>query len=371
VKLGSLCSGYGGLDLAIESIFNVELAWYSEYDKNPSKIMEKNYPGITNHKDLTKIKWEQIEQVDILSAGYPCQPFSQAGQRKGTDDPRHLWPYIANAIRILRPGLVVLENVRGHLSLGFNHVLQDLATIGYAAQWQIVQASDIGAPHQRSRLFVIAYLESARWWTQQDSREPSNSQAADGLGAVAEPNPSITTNSNYKQPVRDLQESWGGSIARTDLCMSESRAETTPNTTSARSSRSSNQTSKTQTQSKGLSFESLVSSTPNTNSQAHEQPQRADRAIPSQGSEIINGSDRQIDWGRYQDAITNWERLTRLSPEPITDGRLEPRFVEWMMGLPAGWVTDTEITENSKLKALGNGVVPQQAAYALTQLLAR
>ena len=292
MKLGSLCSGYGGLDLAIESIFNVELAWYSEYDKNPSKIMEKNYPGITNHKDLTQIKWEQIEQVDILSAGYPCQPFSMAGQRKGTDDPRHLWPYIADAIRILRPGLVVLENVRGHLSLGFDHVLQDLATIGYAAQWQIVRASDIGAPHQRSRLFVIAYPNGAGGKNQLCPTKPNFN-----LESSFE---SFTHSINWES-IGYLQKSRGGSIPRIDMRM------------------------------------------------------------PTIGQA----------WGRYQDAIRNWERLTRPCPEPITDGRLEPRFVEWMMGLPAGWVTESGLSRTAELKALGNGVVPQQAAYAISRLLNR
>ena len=91
----------------------------------------------------------------------PCQPFSTAGKRKGTKDERHLWPYVRDAIRALRPRLVVLENVRGHLTLGFDAVLTDLAALGMSARWGVVRASDAGAPHGRARLFIVAWLADA------------------------------------------------------------------------------------------------------------------------------------------------------------------------------------------------------------------
>ena len=94
--------------------------------------------------------------VDILTGGYPCQPFSAAGQRKGTTDDRHLWPYVREAISEMSPSLVVLENVFGHLSLGFDEVLADLQLLNYETRWTIIRASDIGAPHHRARLFMLA-----------------------------------------------------------------------------------------------------------------------------------------------------------------------------------------------------------------------
>jgi DNA (cytosine-5)-methyltransferase 1 len=95
--------------------------------------------------------------VDILIAGYPCQPFSAAGKRAGKDDPRHLWPWIADGIRVLRPRTCFLENVEGHISLGLSTVVSDLEELGYKVSWGIFSASECGAPHQRKRVFILAH----------------------------------------------------------------------------------------------------------------------------------------------------------------------------------------------------------------------
>ena len=147
LKIGSLCTGYGGLDMAVEAYFGAETIWVSEFDKHASKVIEAriNKPNLGN---LKVINWAEVEPIDILTAGYPCQPFSQAGLRKGAQDERHLWPYIKEAISILRPKYVILENVRGHFGLGFREVLSDLASIGYDARWTLIRASEVGAPHR-------------------------------------------------------------------------------------------------------------------------------------------------------------------------------------------------------------------------------
>ncbi len=95
--------------------------------------------------------------VDIVAAGYPCQPFSAAGKRKGTDDPRHLWPDIKRIIGEVRPGAVVLENVKGHVRLGMSEVLEDLNELGFDAEWGVFSAAQAGAPHRRERLFIVAH----------------------------------------------------------------------------------------------------------------------------------------------------------------------------------------------------------------------
>lgn len=164
LRLGSLCSGIGGLDLAVERTLGATLAWCSEIDPAACAVLERRFPGVPNLGDFTgramslfsPASWADVEPVDVLCAGYPCQPFSQAGRREGTNDARHLWPHVAQAVASLRPGVVVLENVRGHLSLGFEVVLGDLARMGYDAAWGVVRASDAGAAHQRARLFVVA-----------------------------------------------------------------------------------------------------------------------------------------------------------------------------------------------------------------------
>lgn len=282
MKLLSLCTGYGGLDLAVEAFFDCELVACAEIDKYASLAIDKHF-GVPNVGDIKQLDWASLGNIDIITAGYPCQPFSHAGQRKGTEDERHIWPHIKEGIGILRPSLVILENVRGHFSLGFKEVLQDLAGIGYDAVWTVVRASDVGAPHQRARLFIIA----------------------------------------------------------------------------------------------------------NSNSNAFTQSRRTDRDIRGEASAIKHGSNRQEHWGSLENVSnadtkqlsadrqtpklgwrfeTRFEMSLRQIPTPLVDGKLNTKFVEYMMGLPEGWVTDLPISRAQQFKMLGNGVVPQQAYYALEKL---
>jgi DNA-cytosine methyltransferase len=157
MRIGSLFSGYGGLDMAVGG----QLAWYAEIEPAACQVMEAHYPDIPNLGDVTKVNWANVEPVDVITGGYPCQPFSRAGIRRGTEDERHLWPYIFDAIRALEPRYAVLENVPGHLTLGFADVLADLASIGWDAEWGTLRASDIGAPHTRNRLFIITYAKGS------------------------------------------------------------------------------------------------------------------------------------------------------------------------------------------------------------------
>ena len=106
----------GGLDMAVEQVFGGRTVWHCELDPAASKVLSHRYPGVPNFGDVTAIDWGSVDPVDVMCGGYPCQPFSAAGQRKGTDDERHLWPYFAEAIRRVRPRYVVLENVAGHRS---------------------------------------------------------------------------------------------------------------------------------------------------------------------------------------------------------------------------------------------------------------
>jgi len=185
MKIGSLFSGYGGLDLAVSKVTGAEVAWHCEWEDAPSAILEKNFPGIPNYKDVTKVDFSTVEQVDILTGGFPCQDLSLAGKRAGLEDGTRsgLWSEFARAIETIKPKLVVIENVRGLLSAKANNgmeyseedlavlkgqhpiramgaVLGDLADIGYDAKWAGVRASDAGAPHQRFRVFITAYPQS-------------------------------------------------------------------------------------------------------------------------------------------------------------------------------------------------------------------
>ncbi|SCF42500.1 DNA (cytosine-5)-methyltransferase 1 [Micromonospora matsumotoense] len=156
-RVGSLCSGYGGLDLAVELVLGGRLAWYAETDRHAATVLAHHWPGIPNLGDISVVDWAQVEPVDILTAGFPCQDISNAGKRVGiTGEHSSVWNYVAAAVRVLRPQLLFVENVAALLRRGLDVVHADLAEIGYDTSWLCLRASDIGAAHQRDRLFLLA-----------------------------------------------------------------------------------------------------------------------------------------------------------------------------------------------------------------------
>lgn len=156
VNILSLFTGYGGLDMAIEAVTGGHVVAVSDIDPGPCKLLATRRPDAPNLGDVKAVEWDTVPEFDVLVGGYPCQPFSMAGRRGGKDDPRHLWPDVYKAIVARRPSQVFLENVRGHLSLGFDTVLTDLANADYAVTWSIVAASSVGAAHRRERLYIYA-----------------------------------------------------------------------------------------------------------------------------------------------------------------------------------------------------------------------
>ena len=186
MKIGSLFSGYEGLGLGVKAVIpESEHAWFVEFDDAPSQILAKHFPGIPNYGDITKVDFTKVEPVDILTGGFPCQDLSLAGKRAGLKEGTRsgLWSEFARAIEELKPRLVVIENVRGLLSATADNgmeysdevvgylagrspltaiaaVLGDLADLGYDAKWTGVRAADAGAPHNRFRVFIIAYPQN-------------------------------------------------------------------------------------------------------------------------------------------------------------------------------------------------------------------
>ncbi|SII92595.1 phage DNA methylase [Mycobacteroides abscessus subsp. abscessus] len=203
-RIGSLFSGAGGLDLAVEHVTGGRTVWHCEADPDASKVLAAHWPDVPNLGDITAVDWSAVEPVDVLCGGFPCQDVSAAGRRAGiaTGTRSGLWLEYAEAINQLRPQLVVIENVRGLLS-GYAHramepgpddlgdrssrpllraagaVLGDLADLGYDAQWTTVAASAIGAPHRRERVFIVAYPAGKPWSL--DQRDPRRA-AADSEG---------------------------------------------------------------------------------------------------------------------------------------------------------------------------------------------
>jgi len=160
-----MCAGYGGIGLGIKNIFGERLRTiaYCELEgfaqANLISKMEKGLMDVAPlWNDLKTFPHESFHGlVDILIAGYPCQPFSSAGKRAGKEDPRHLWPWIADGIRLLQPRMCFFENVEGHVSLGLSTVISDLEELGYKSSFGIFSASEVGAVHQRKRVFIMAH----------------------------------------------------------------------------------------------------------------------------------------------------------------------------------------------------------------------
>jgi DNA (cytosine-5)-methyltransferase 1 len=157
LRIGSLCTGYGGLDLAVELVLGGRLAWYAETDPHASTVLARHWPDVANLGDLRAVDWTAVEPVDVVTAGFPCQDISNAGKRAGiTGIHSSLWTSVADAVRVLRPRLVVVEKVAALLRRGLDVVHGDLAALGYDTSWTCLRASDIGAAHRRDRLFLLA-----------------------------------------------------------------------------------------------------------------------------------------------------------------------------------------------------------------------
>ena len=240
LTVGSLFSGIGGLDLGLERA-GMRVIWNCEIDPYASQVLKKHWPDVPNIGNIKEVNWNDIPRPDVLCGGYPCQPFSQAGQRKGEEDPRHLFPWVAEAIRQLRPRYAIMENVSGHLSMGFGTVQGLLAEIGYDSRWDCVPAAAVGAPHLRDRVFIIATPrpEQRRIMANNDdtgSRDPlragwdapwngrptlsyTNSQSESGCSertqemAVAVSDASDNQISGGQTDVRRVKESVGGRVS--------------------------------------------------------------------------------------------------------------------------------------------------------------
>ncbi|GHJ52969.1 hypothetical protein Nm8I071_22760 [Nonomuraea sp. TT08I-71] len=156
-RIGSLCTGYGGLDLAVELVLGGRLAWYAETDRHARTVLDHHWPDVPNLGDIRAVDWSHVPPVDVLTAGFPCQDISNAGKRAGITGPHSsLWRHITTALCILRPPLVFVENVAALRRRGLDVVHTDLAALGYDTSWLCLRASDIGAAHRRDRLFLLA-----------------------------------------------------------------------------------------------------------------------------------------------------------------------------------------------------------------------
>ena len=311
MRIGSLCTGIAGLELGLQYAgIETKPVFVSDIDPGACDWLDQAMPYTSNLGDFTQL--DELPEVDIITAGFPCQPVSQAGLRQGIHDDRWLFDDICRLVSRMdsRP-VLFLENVSGILTANsgeaMGRVVHGLADIGYYITWGTLPAAAVGAPHQRNRWWGLA------WHPENVDQKRSVLKSSSQRRASA--------------PVR----STGSDAYAADA--NSARCERRPVS---------------------------VTGTPE------------DHRPGSTKATAAKREQRLEQFGQYARAIERWECvLGRTAPDPTVDGRLNPSFCEWMMGYPEGWVTDMLTNRRHALHALGNAVVPQCAAEAFLQLSTR
>jgi DNA (cytosine-5)-methyltransferase 1 len=354
--IGSLCTGIGGLDLAVLSVLGGRLGWVADPDRHIRTVLTARTPGVVNHGDIAALDWAAVDPAEVLTAGFPCQDISSAGHGAGIEKGARsgLWRHVITAVRVLRPRLVFVENVAAirFANRGMHVVLRDLATAGYDACWRSVRAADIGAAHRRERVFFLAWPADERPAVATDSPGQPRARRDRPQASRRSGSPGPTG----RRPLRDRPAPADPNGGRLSLLV-------VPGEPAASAARQPD---------------------PHRGDPHLRRAVRADGTVAVPASPLIGlaGPDRRprhnrsVNWGEYRAAVRRWERLTgRPAPCPTQTGRTgrpvpTGRFVEWLMGYPDGWVTDLDLPRTAQLHALGNAVVPAQAVQALTLLLA-
>ena len=385
-RVGALCAGYGGIELGLDKLLKTETMWVSDFEEIPTKILEKRFIGpdgdpIQNYGDLTTLT--DPNRVDIVTAGFPCQPVSISGRRKGIEDERWLIEDVCRVARESGAKWLILENVRGIFTANHGEALRKvwdaLVHNGYTRfEWGLFRASDSYAPHQRERWFCLATSTHAEILKIDTDRNLNGyspngelevfgqsqrwKEANNGLAGLNVELNWVERKVNEQFKIFDQSNSGLLTKWKTDGC-------------SDGTGFLYDQTKFRKTLEKEEGFKPLPTPTareykdagPNVNF-----PRIAKRrGLTGVVMHELCRNQQFIGWDEYGIAIREWASVIgRPAPNPLESGKfgyLSPQFVEWMMGLPEGWVTgrDIGLRRTEALRALGNGVVPHQAADAV------
>jgi len=172
MKVLDLFSGIGGFSLAARWA-GLETIAFCEIESYPREVLKKNFPNVPIHENIEDLDGNHYKGIDIITGGYPCQPFSVAGPQKGNKDHRYLWPEMLRVITQARPTWIVCENVVGHVSMGLDQVLSDLENEGYATKPFIIPACGVDARHRRDRVWIVGYSKHNGSSASTEKREPS------------------------------------------------------------------------------------------------------------------------------------------------------------------------------------------------------
>ncbi|MFF5299088.1 DNA cytosine methyltransferase [Streptomyces sp. NPDC013161] len=398
-RIVALCAGYGGLETAIRSGIGGQVAAFAENDPYAAAVFAAHHPNVPNLGDITAVDWHRVRDLyapDVVGAGFPCRNISNAGRRDGISGQwSRVWKNVAQAVGVLRPRLVFLENVAAIRSRGrgLDVVAADLAALGYDARWTCVRAGDpeIGAPHPRDRWFAVGYPSDAdpdhggryRWARHlplpQGRDEPAHRghETAGTPGGVSLlPTPTAADSrgtANFRADGTPYGTGYGSTLTDAVRSLLPTPAardwKSGASNLLGRNARPLN--------------EVVVNLLPTPTAHRYGRNRSASQGASSRPSieylarDLADGQQWvATDGTDFGPAIRRWERVTgRPAPCPTGPGtrgnrRLSPAFAEWAMGLVDGWVTAVPgIPRKEQLKILGNGVVPQQAHHAYGLLL--
>ncbi len=365
-KVGALCAGYGGLELGIREVLKTKLEWFSEIDPSATKVMKAQFPEAKPYGDLELLTKDIPPKVDIVTAGFPCQPVSVAAEiskdregnnsyRKGIEDKRWLINNVCLIARKCEANFLILENVPGLLSwkqqAAWEKVYQALYRNNFRRlEWGMYRASDVAAPHQRRRWFCIAT---------NTPREKLDLRKTYPIP------PDFHLKGKY--PYFGYRSYIGPKRREDILIPSPPKGPKTLPTPTAREHKDSGP---------NVRFKRISDKSGLTGVIMHRlcKPEKGEKF---KGWESWRKHNKKKEGGDYRECIEKWEDvMNREAPNPLRDGKyglLSPEFVEWMMGLPEEHVTgkDIGLPPGTALRILGNGVVPQQAAYAVASLANR
>ena len=264
-----LFSGIGGFSLGLEATGGFETKAFCDIEEYPRQVLQKHWPHVKQYKDIKeltydKLKADGIDSIDIITGGYPCQPFSIAGRQKGEQDSRHLWPEYFRLVKELRPTWVIGENVSGHIKLGLDTVIEDLESEDYSVRPFSISASSIGANHQRERIWILAHSRRSQWPRAEQRGENENETRQENANQFERSSSTSEVDVANTNDER-LQRQW------------QSRNQFTPRFNSSRESSEEGQ---------GTVGQGWWESEPNMGRVAHGIPKRVDR-LKSLGNSLV------------------------------------------------------------------------------------
>lgn len=356
IRKGSLCSGYGGLDMALPGT----LAYVAEMEPNVSRVLKREHPEVPNLGDITT---GSFPPVDLLAAGFPCQPVSAAGRQQAELDVRWLWPHVLRHIQEGRPVEVFLENVQNIRSIQggavLRGILSDLRAASYAARWTVLGACAVGAPHHRHRWFLRATRTAAPGEAVQITTKCG---APRNAGRILLPTP-VTRDGDGRE--EGDEKYWDKRAQSRSNGMPLGAVVNLLPTPTTRDGMGGAGTSPMREGGMNLRTAVTLLPTPRATDGVNGGPNQRG----SSGDLAMGSACQEEHWGKFAQAVALWEEITgRPAPAPTVlaprgGRRLNPELSEWMMGLPLGFLTG-ELDRSSALRAAGNGVVPLQAATA-------